>query len=148
MISRHVMSFSTTRINLLSCIVVTLATSHWLRSPLKAEAAWNTVAKKEGRIHSDSTRKKRRRKEDLWSKILLTVQRRQTQTSCTTNYSCFFSIHMSPHHTHLTPFLPNSLSYACLCIIFQIPRPKPPIIWNWKSHTNGKKSMKYHHKIS
>ncbi len=62
MSSRHVKSFSNTRIDLLPDIAVTAATSHWLRSLLKAEAPLNTVARKEGRLHSQSTRKKRWRK--------------------------------------------------------------------------------------
>ncbi len=48
--SRHIKSFSTIRIDLLAAILVTFATSHWLRSPLKALAVfwadWNTVARK------------------------------------------------------------------------------------------------------
>ncbi len=63
-------SFSNMRIDLLLDIVVTFATSHWLRSPLKTETNLkknvgrqeNTVARKEGRLHSQSTRKKSRRK--------------------------------------------------------------------------------------
>ncbi len=74
--SRHVTSFSTIHIDLLSDIVVTFATSHWLRSPLKAEAPWNTNTRQDGRLHSQSTRKKRRRKEEPWSNTL-TAQRRQ-----------------------------------------------------------------------
>jgi hypothetical protein len=58
MSARHVKSFSTIRVDLLAFISVTLATSHWLRSPSKAEAPANTVARKEGRLHSQSTRKK------------------------------------------------------------------------------------------
>ncbi len=61
MSSRHVKSFSTIHSYLQSLISVTFATSHWLRSPLKAEARPNTVARQEGRLHSQSTRKKRRR---------------------------------------------------------------------------------------
>ncbi len=68
MSSRHVKSFSTIRIDLLPPISVTVATSHWFRSPLKAEAQANTVARKEGQLHSQPTRKKRRRKEEPWSK--------------------------------------------------------------------------------
>jgi hypothetical protein len=48
--------------------LVTFATSHRLRSPLKAEVEENTIARKEGRLHLQSTRKKRRRKEEPWSK--------------------------------------------------------------------------------
>ncbi len=62
MSSRHVKPFSSIRIYSLNSIVVTFVTSHWLRFPLKAEAELNTVARKEGRLHSQSTRKKRRRK--------------------------------------------------------------------------------------
>jgi hypothetical protein len=60
--SRHVKSFSNIRIDLLWYIVLTVATSHWMRSRLKMEAERNTVARKEGRLHSQSTRKKKRRK--------------------------------------------------------------------------------------
>ncbi len=49
MSSRHVKSFYNIRTDLLPRIVVTVATSHWLMSPLKAEADSNTVARKEGR---------------------------------------------------------------------------------------------------
>ncbi len=42
---RHVNSFSNIHIDLLFNIVVTFATSHWLRTPLKAWAEPNTVAK-------------------------------------------------------------------------------------------------------
>jgi hypothetical protein len=56
MSSHHVKSFSNIRIDLLAKISVTFATSHWLRSPLKAELNENTIAKKrrhqEGRLHS------------------------------------------------------------------------------------------------
>ncbi len=58
MSSRPVKAFSNIHIDSLDCIVVTFATSHLLRSPLKAEALQNTVARKEGRLHSQSTRKK------------------------------------------------------------------------------------------
>ena len=83
--SRHVKAFSTIRVDLLCCISVTLATSHWLRSPSKAEAWSNTVARKEGRLHSQSTRKKRRRKNPHQN--TQTAQRRQT----------FFELHTSLH---------------------------------------------------
>ncbi len=62
MSSCHVKAFSNMRIDLLYSIVVTFATSHWLRSPLNFWASVNTVARKEGRLHSQSTRKKRSRK--------------------------------------------------------------------------------------
>ncbi len=68
--SRHVKSFSNIRINLLWGILSTFATSHWWRSPLKAKAPANTVARKEGRLHSQPTRKKRRRKEKLINEIM------------------------------------------------------------------------------
>jgi hypothetical protein len=67
MSSRHVKSFSTIRIDLLSRISVTFATSHWLRSRLKVEAEANTVARKEGRLHSQSTRKQEKKAEEPWS---------------------------------------------------------------------------------
>ena len=67
MSSRHVKAFSNIRFHLLSDIVVTFATSHWLSSPLKAEVPQNTDTRKEGRLYSQSTRKKRRQKEEPWS---------------------------------------------------------------------------------
>ncbi len=86
--SRHIKSFSTVNIDLLFCVVKTVATSHWLRSPLKAEADWNTVArKKENRLHSRSTRKKRRR--------------------------TFFKLHTSLHQLK-TPSEPPCITRACL----------------------------------
>ena len=85
-VSRHVNSFFNICIGLLADISVTVATSHWLRSPLKAEASENTIARKEGRLHSQLTRKKRRRKNSYQSTA--TAQRRQT----------FFKLHTSPLH--------------------------------------------------
>ncbi len=85
MSSRHIKSFFTTRIDLLDRIVITFATSHWLSSPLKAETYWNTVARKEGRLHSQSTRKKRRQK----TLIRIMCQRKEGKHS--SNY-----IHHSP----------------------------------------------------
>ena len=62
MSSRHVKSFSNTRIDLLPDIAVAAATSHWLRSRLKASAWRKTVARKEGPLHSEkSTIKEGRR---------------------------------------------------------------------------------------
>ncbi len=61
-------SFNTIRIDLLRSIEVTFATSHWSSSPLKAEDSHNTVAWKGGQLHLQSTRKKRRRKEEPRSK--------------------------------------------------------------------------------
>ena len=49
--SRYVKSFSNICVDLLQYIVVTFATSHWLRSRLKAEVLLNTVTRKEGRLH-------------------------------------------------------------------------------------------------
>ena len=67
---RHFMSFLTIHIDLLAYITVTFETSHTLRSPLKAELL-NTVARKEGRLLSQSTRKKEgRRKNPDQNKIL------------------------------------------------------------------------------
>ena len=63
MSSRHVKSFSTIYIDLLEGMSVTCATFHRLRSPLKMEKI-NTVARKVGRLHSQSTCKKSRRKEE------------------------------------------------------------------------------------
>ncbi len=40
---------------LLACILVTFPTFHLLMSPLKTEAAENTVTRKEGRVHLQST---------------------------------------------------------------------------------------------
>ncbi len=164
--------------------MVTFATSHWLRSPLKTEALINTVARKERWLHSQSTRKKRRRKEEPWSEYCDNPQKanilqstcvtpptqtpdyletteepwsnyrgrqwRQTQTSCTTNYSHPFSTYPPwPHRPpHLTPILPNSLSHACLCIISSPPNPKPQTIWTQPYLKQGPKSMKYHQEIS
>ena len=89
MSSRHVQSFSTIHSDLLSLILVTFATSHWLRSPLKAEAEENTVARQEGRLHSQSTRKKRRRKEENPDQNALTAQRNQhlLQTTYSTRFT-------------------------------------------------------------
>ena len=64
---RHFKSFSTIHIDLLYCTLVTFATSHRLRSPLKVVAS-NTITRKDGQLHLQSTRKKRRRKEEPWSK--------------------------------------------------------------------------------
>ncbi len=84
MSSRHVKSFHNIRIHLLPSIVVTFATSHWLRSPLKTEASRNTVARKDGRLHSQSTHKKEggRKSSDHNT---VTAQTRQT----------FFKVHTS-----------------------------------------------------
>jgi hypothetical protein len=94
MSSRHVKSFSTTRIDLLRYILVTFATSHWLRSPLKAEAPQNTVPRKEGRLHSQSTRKKRRRKDENPDQNTETDQRKQHILQ--TTYSTRFTIPNPP----------------------------------------------------
>jgi hypothetical protein len=66
--SRHIKSFSTIHIDLLLDISVTFATFHWVTFPLKLGAEENTVTRKEGRLHSKSVRKKRRRKEEPRSK--------------------------------------------------------------------------------
>jgi hypothetical protein len=55
---RHVKTFFYTRIDLLAYILVTFATSHWFRSPLKTEAATNTITRRECWLHSQSTCKK------------------------------------------------------------------------------------------
>ncbi len=73
---RHVKTFFTIHIDLLWDIVVTFATSHWLRSPLKTLVTANTVARKEGRSHSKLTRKKKRRRNPDQNTV--TAQRRQT----------------------------------------------------------------------
>ncbi len=49
MSSRQVKSFSNVRIDLLAELSTSFATFHLLRSPLKAEASENTVARKEGK---------------------------------------------------------------------------------------------------
>ncbi len=84
--SRHVKSFSNICIDLLAYISVTFATSHWFRFRLKAVARSNTVARKEGRLHSQSTRKKRRRKSPDQNTVKL-KEGKQT----------LFWFHPSPH---------------------------------------------------
>ena len=90
MSSRHVKSFSNIRIDLLEFILVTFATSHCFRSPLKVEAPSNTVPsntvarkKKADYIHT-TTRKKRKVKHNR-DQNTQTPQRRQT----------FFKLHTS-----------------------------------------------------
>jgi hypothetical protein len=73
MSSRHVKSFSNV---LLPCIVVTFATSHWLRSRLKAEAPSNTVARKKADyVHSQRAIEGGRKNPD---QNTVTAQRRHT----------------------------------------------------------------------
>ncbi len=84
MSSRHVKLFSAIQFDLLKDKVVTFATSHRLRSPLKAEAEPNTVARKKADyIHSQRARKEGRGKNP--DQNAATAQRRQT----------FFKLHTS-----------------------------------------------------
>jgi hypothetical protein len=59
MSSSHVKSFSDKRIDLLEDMAVTFATSHLLRFRLKAEDERNTVARKDGRVHSKTTQEEK-----------------------------------------------------------------------------------------
>ncbi len=59
MSSRHVEPLFDIRIDLLPAIVVTFATFHLLRFPLKAEDERNTVARKDGRVHSKTTQEEK-----------------------------------------------------------------------------------------
>ncbi len=107
MSSRHVESFSTIHIDLLPYMLVTFATSHRLRSPLKAEAEWNTVARKEGWLHSQSTGKKRRRKEEPWSKYSNSPKNTQTAHASTATTKVNSTNHHHPTCTNETTHRPT-----------------------------------------
>ncbi len=110
--SCHVKSFSNIRIDLLEFIVVTLETSHLLRSPLKAEADKRTVARKEGRFHSQSTQENKAEGTTLINTAARKDGKLRSQlTTITTSQQ--------------TKSTPLTLSHECLCISSSPPTRTP-----------------------